>query len=165
MSLDYAMGDDAMGLESFPMLSVDLAGNRSRELGALRWAEVIGSHPTLQFLCLSKNEIGLTGANAFRDFVFAALTSPALSVLDLRNNFPSGPGKHLMGPPPQEAVDDILCEIPSGEFDESEVRQGVFIRRHRGGGGVSENRGRQPQQGQQSNGVARQGHVSRHPSQ
>lgn len=163
MPFDDAMGDEVMGMESLPILSVDLHGNRSRELGALRWANVIESHPTLQFLCLSENDIGLAGTDAFHDLALAVVTSPTLSVLDLRNNFPWGLGKLPRGEPPQEVTEFILAEIPLGEFDEAEVRQGVFIRRHRGGGGgVSENRGRQPQQGQLS-AATRQGHVSQRP--
>lgn len=165
ISVDDSVGDEVAPPESLPMLSVDLGGNRSRELGALRWSDVIVTHPTLQFLCLAENEIGLTGADTFHGLVFAALASPALSVLDLRNNFPLGPGKSSMGAPPQEPIEFILAEIPLGEFDESEVRKGVFIRRHRGGGGgASENRGRQPQ-GQQTFAASRNGHGSRHSSQ
>lgn len=134
------------------MLSVDLKGNRSRELGAMRWAEVICSHPSLQFLCLAQNELGRMSADSFQGLVYAAVASPALSVLDLRDNFPVGPaGKTTTGPPPDEVTEELLADLPSGEFDVAEVRQAVFIRRHRGGGTATapEKKGRQPQQGTQ----------------
>jgi Leucine-rich repeat (LRR) protein len=115
------------------VLSVDLRGNRSRELGAMRWAEVVAAHPTLQFLCLSSNDLGRLSPDAFLGLVYAAVASAALSVLDLRDNFPQGPSQPSTGPPPQHVIDELLADLPSGEFDAAEVKQGVFIRRHRGG--------------------------------
>jgi len=127
---------------TLPMLSVNLRGNRSRSLGAMRWAEMICKHPTMQFLSLAQNEIGLYSSDAFFGVVYAAVSSECLYVLDLRENFPSGSG---MGRPPEPVIQNLLADLPPGEYDSQEVQQGVFIRRHRG---TSERRGRQPQQGQ-----------------
>lgn len=121
-----------------PFLSIDLRGNRSRELGARRWAEVICNHPDMKFLCLAQNEIGYLTKDSFLDLVCAAVASVALSVLDLQDNFLPIHAQKLSvdsagGPPPQEVVDELLVELPPGEFDPAEVRRAVFIRRHRGG--------------------------------
>jgi len=136
-----------------PVLSVDLRGNRSRELGARRWAEVICNHPDLKFLCLAQNELGCLTKEFFLDLVCAAVASNALSVLDLQENFPQPAAagqRPEMGPPPADVIEELLADLPSGEFDPAEVRRAVFIRRHRGGGGgAPEKKGRQPQQGQQ----------------
>jgi len=135
--------------DPLPMLSVDLRGNKSRFLGAMRWAEVIAPHPKLQFLCLAQNELGLLNADSFLGLVYAAVASAALSVLDLRDNFPMGPEGADVGPPPPDVLEDLLPDLPTGEFDTHEVRQGVFIRRHRsssGGSGAQEKKGRQPNQ-------------------
>ena len=50
--------EEVEGLHSVPMLSMDLEGNRARELGAMRSAEVAAVHLTLQFLNLADDEIG-----------------------------------------------------------------------------------------------------------
>jgi len=145
VSADDIVGDEAPPSDPLPMLSVDLSGNKSRYLGAMRWAEVICAHPKLQFLSLAQNELGVTNADSFLGLVYAAVASAALSVLDLRENFPMGPGQSVMGPPPAHVLEELLADLPSGEFDSQEVKQAVFIRRHRGGGG-SEKKGRQPRQ-------------------
>merc|ERR1711870_167054 len=134
------------------VLSVDLRGNRSRELGARRWAEVICSHPDLKFLCLANNEVAALGPERFLDIVDAAVSSPSLSVLDLQDNFPqsgSRVGRTEMGPPPPDVVEvELLGKIlPPGEFDPNEVKRGVFIRRHRGGAPAPDKKARQSQQG------------------
>jgi len=128
-------------MNALPILSIDLKGNKTRFYGGMRWAEVITNHPKLQFLCLANNEIGMMNTDSFLGLVYGAVASPALSVLDLRNNFPPGPGQPGPGPPPDEVLQELLHELPQGEFDEVEVKQAVFIRRHRGG----ERKGRQPQ--------------------
>lgn len=135
-----AEGEEAVPVGPLPVLSVDLRGNRSRELGARRWAEVICAHPDLKFLCLAQNEVGCLTKEYFLDLVCAAVASTALSVLDLQENFPqqSGGVRGQMGPPPTEVIEELLAELPSGEFDPAEVRRAVFIRRHRGGGGAAE---------------------------
>lgn len=148
VSADDIAADEAPPSDPLPMLSVDLSGNKSRYVGAMRWAEVICSHPKLQFLSLASNELGVTNADSFLGLVYAAVASAALSVLDLRENFPIGPGSSVMGPPPDHVREELLADLPSGEFDSQEVKQAVFIRRHRGGGGGTEKKGRQPQQGQ-----------------
>lgn len=137
--------------DPLPILSMDLRGNKSRSMGAMMWGEVIASHPKLQFLCLAQNEVGALNAESFRGLVYGAVLSVALSVLDLRENFPLGPGTvGGAGPPPPEVLDAVLRELPPGEFDPQEVKQAVFIRRHRGGGGgggaAPEKKSRQPQQ-------------------
>jgi len=134
--------EDHSMANALPMLSIDLTGNKTRFYGGMRWAEVITNHPKLQFLCLANNEIGMMNTDSFLGLVYGAVASPALSVLDLRNNFPPGPGQAAPGPPPEEVHQELLHELPPGEFDEIEVKQAVFIRRHRGG----ERKGRQPQQ-------------------
>eukprot|EP00929_Paragymnodinium_shiwhaense_P119158 TRINITY_DN91032_c0_g1_i1.p1 TRINITY_DN91032_c0_g1~~TRINITY_DN91032_c0_g1_i1.p1 ORF type:complete len:1888 (-),score=482.22 TRINITY_DN91032_c0_g1_i1:66-5597(-) len=141
-------GEDVIQTGPLQVLSVDLRGNHSRELGALRWAEVVAPHPSLQFLCLANNELGRLSSVSFTGLIYAACASASLSVLDLRDNFPLGPNQPSTGPPPQDMIQGLLGELPAGEFDAAEVRQGVFIRRHRGGGGGAEKKGRQPQQGQ-----------------
>jgi hypothetical protein len=133
----YTMHDDldheTQGAGPLQMLSIDLRGNRSRELGSMRWAEVVAAHPTLQFLCLSSNDLGRHSKDAFLGLVYAAVASASLSVLDLRDNFPQGPSLPPSGPPPLNVIDELLSDLPQGEFDPQEVKQGVFIRRHRGG--------------------------------
>lgn len=149
--------DDIAPVGPLGVLSVDLKGNRSRELGARRWAEVICNHPDLKFLCLAQNELALMTKERFLDLVCAAVASAALSVLDLQDNFPQPleRGKNArtsMGPPPAEVVEELLADLPPGEFDPAEVRRAVFIRRQRGAAGAGagqEKMGRQPQQGQQ----------------
>eukprot|EP00931_Biecheleriopsis_adriatica_P065100 TRINITY_DN39724_c0_g1_i1.p1 TRINITY_DN39724_c0_g1~~TRINITY_DN39724_c0_g1_i1.p1 ORF type:complete len:1898 (+),score=373.96 TRINITY_DN39724_c0_g1_i1:40-5694(+) len=131
-------GEEAVSNGPLPVLSVDLRGNRSRELGARRWAEVIVNHPDLKFLCMAENELGFLTKEYFLDLVCAAVSSASLSVLDLQENFP-------MGPPPTDVVEELLTELPTGEFDPDEVQKAVFIRRHRSGGS-GEKKGRQPQQ-------------------
>merc|ERR1719401_2195720 len=100
------------------------------------------------------------------DLVISAVHSAVLSVLDLQDNFPMvggadslsaapSPGRAQMGPPPEEVVEELLQFLPAGEYDPAEVRQAVFIRRHRGGGmpgAPGEKKGRQPQQGQRNAG-------------
>jgi len=162
MSPEEAEGEEPAPMVPLPVLSVDLKGNRSRELGARRWAEVICNHPDLKFLCLAQNELGMLTKENFLDLVCAAVASAALSVLDLQDNFPlaeAGKVGKSMGPPPKEVIEELLADLPAGEFDPAEVRRAVFIRRHRGGGGGgAEKKGRQPQQGQQQAGGS-----SRHP--
>ena len=68
------------------VLSIDLSGNRSREVGLL-WAEVLATHPTLQFLSLARNEVGVLSAKPFSELALAAVEALALNVLDLRDNF------------------------------------------------------------------------------
>jgi len=150
---DEADADEVAPVGPLPVLSVDLRGNRSRELGARRWAEVICSHPDMKFLCLAQNELGCLTKEYFLDLVCAAVASACLSVLDLQDNFPGDVG---MGPPPSEVTEELLAELPTGEFDPQEVKRGVFIRRHRGAGGATEKKGRQPQQG--SSGAQRHSH-------
>merc|ERR550537_1310632 len=112
----------------------------------MTWAEVVARHRTLQFLCLAPNELGRLHVDSFLGLVYSAVASVALSVLDLRDNFPIGPNQPSDGPPPVNVIQELLADLPTGEFDAAEVRQGVFIRRHRGGGAaVSEKKGRQPQ--------------------
>uniref|UniRef100_A0A7S4S9B5 Uncharacterized protein n=1 Tax=Alexandrium monilatum TaxID=311494 RepID=A0A7S4S9B5_9DINO len=163
---DEAEGEEAAPVGPLAVLSVDLRGNRSRELGARRWAEVVCAHPDLKFLCLAQNELGCNTKEYFLDLVCAAVASAALSVLDLQDNFlqPPGPGgRHAVGPPPADVIEELLADLPAGEFDPAEVRRAVFIRRHRGGGGSApEKKGRQPQQGQQNGGGGAQRHA--HPS-
>eukprot|EP00439_Symbiodinium_sp_Y106_P009970 s4495_g1.t1 len=104
-------GDDIEAVSNVPLpvLSVDLRGNRSRELGARRWAEVVCNHPDLKFLNLAQNELGLLTKEIFLDLVCAAVTSASLSVLDLQDNFPAaGLGSSEMGPPPLEVSEDPL---------------------------------------------------------
>jgi len=140
-------GDDEASNVPLPVLSVDLRGNRSRELGSRRWSEVVCNHPDLKFLNLAQNELGLMTKEIFLDIVCAAVASASLSVLDLQDNFPiAGLGNAEMGPPPSEVIEELMAELPAGEFDHAEVRRGVFIRRHRGGTS-SDKKGRQPQQG------------------
>eukprot|EP00747_Dinoflagellata_sp_TGD_P070322 gnl/TRDRNA2_/TRDRNA2_156542_c1_seq1.p1 gnl/TRDRNA2_/TRDRNA2_156542_c1~~gnl/TRDRNA2_/TRDRNA2_156542_c1_seq1.p1 ORF type:complete len:775 (+),score=142.89 gnl/TRDRNA2_/TRDRNA2_156542_c1_seq1:179-2326(+) len=146
--------DEVQPMPPLPMLSVDLKGNRSRELGAMRWAEVISSHPTMQFLCLARNELGRNQDDSFLALVYAAVSSPTLSVLDLRENFMQGPGEEAVGPPKASTIEDLLQDLPEKEFDAAEVRQAVFIRRNRGSAGAPEKKGRQPQQGHQGGGGA-----------
>lgn len=137
--------DEVVSSVPLPVLSIDLKGNRSRELGARRWAEVICNHPDLKFLNLAQNELGCLTKEIFLDLVCGAVASSSLSVLDLQDNFPQGGfGSSEMGPPPHEVIEELLTELPSGEYDSAEVRKGVFIRRHRG---AAEKKGRQPQQG------------------
>lgn len=132
--------EESVTKRALPMLSVDLRGNRTRELGAMYWAEVVSVHPTLQFLCLAANELGRHNYDSFRGLVYAAVASADLRLLDLRDNFPVAvPAKDQLkgpvwGPPPPKATKELLAELPPGEFDPSEVSQGVFIRRQRGGG-------------------------------
>jgi len=125
-----------------PLLSVDLRGNCSRSLGAMRWAEMVATHPTLQFLSLAGNEVAFFSADAFIGLVHATSASAALSVLDLRNSFPAKarrrvpgvpPPPDLGGPPPLLVVEGLMADLPVGEFDPVEVRQGVFIRRRQAG--------------------------------
>jgi len=160
-SHEEADGEEAPQTGPLPVLSVDLRGNRSRELGARRWAEVVAAHPDLKFLCLAQNELGMLSEERFLDLVCAAVASASLSVLDLQDNFPQEgtdvKGRPIMGPPPTEVIEDLLADYtPAGEFAAEDVRRAVFIRRHRGGGGAAEKKGRQPQQGQQ------QGSAQRH---
>lgn len=143
---DELGAEDHQHATPLPLLSIDLRGNKSRYIGAMRWAEVICNHPKLQFLCLAQNELGMMNSDSFMGLVYAAVASAALSVLDLRDNFPAGPGNAAMGPPPEEILQELLHDLPQGEFDEMEVKQAVFIRRHRSGGG--ERKGRPPQQAQ-----------------
>jgi len=105
------------------VLSVDLGYNRVRELGALRFAEMVAIHPTMQFLCLAGNEIAFRSEEAFAALVYATAASAALSVLDLRANF-SG----AQGGPPAEFLEKLMKE-PLGDFDPAEIAEGVFIRR------------------------------------
>ncbi|CAK0856922.1 unnamed protein product [Prorocentrum cordatum] len=145
-------------LEPLQVLSLDLRGNRSRELGAKRWAEVIAAHPDLKFLCLAQNGIGCLGSSMFMDLVISAVHSTVLSVLDLQDNFPlpdGVPGAVDMGPPPDEVAEELLQFLPPGEYDPAEVRRAVFIRRHRASAmpGAGEKKGRQPQQGQRTLGT------------
>jgi len=146
---DEPLGDDPVHVGQLPVLSVDLRGNRSRELGAMRWAEVVATHPTLQFLCLARNELGRFSNDAFLGLVYAAVASVSLSVLDLRENFESTTFsviEYVLGIPPDDLIKELLADLPAGEFDAAEVRQGVFIRRHRNAASV-EKKGKQPQQG------------------
>jgi len=143
MPNDELGGEESQPAPPLPLLSLDLRGNKSRYIGAMRWAEVIVSHPKLQFLCLAQNELGMMNSDSFMALVYAAVASVALSVLDLRDNFPAGPGGAGTGPPPDRVLQELLNDLPQGEFDEMEVKQAVFIRRHRGGG---DRKGRQPQQ-------------------
>ncbi|CAD7927849.1 unnamed protein product [Amoebophrya sp. A120] len=106
------------------VLSVDLGSNRVRELGALRFAEMVAMHPTIQFLCLSNNEIAFRSDEAFSALVYAAAASAALAVLDLRGNFEDMEFNKV----PAEIVSRLLNE-PLGDFDPVEMEQGVFIRR------------------------------------
>jgi hypothetical protein len=141
------LNDDAAPVGPLQVLSVDLEGNIGRELGAMRWAEVVAAHPTLQFLSLARNGLGRSNEDAFLGLVYAATASASLCVLDLRENFIIGKGKDklpIFGPPAPEIVNTLLADLPAGEFDAAEVREGVFIRRHRG---TAEKKGRQPQQG------------------
>eukprot|EP00928_Gymnodinium_smaydae_P022537 TRINITY_DN18894_c2_g2_i1.p1 TRINITY_DN18894_c2_g2~~TRINITY_DN18894_c2_g2_i1.p1 ORF type:complete len:227 (-),score=48.60 TRINITY_DN18894_c2_g2_i1:163-843(-) len=137
--------DDPPPMGPLPILSLDLRGNRSRELGAMRWAEVVAAHTMLQFLCLAHNELGRLSVDSFQGLVYAAIASPSLSVLDLRSNFPRGPNQPSDGPPPGDYIEDMISRMPTGEFDAAEVRQGVFIRRHRGSS--ADKRARSAQQG------------------
>ncbi|CAE7584229.1 RANGAP1 [Symbiodinium necroappetens] len=108
-------GDDIEAVSNVPLpvLSVDLRGNRSRELGARRWAEVVCNHPDLKFLNLAQNELGLLTKEIFLDLVCAAVTSASLSVLDLQDNFPAaGLGSSEMGPPPPE-VSEVADPAPA----------------------------------------------------
>jgi len=142
-----ALAED-IELIPLPMLSIDLRGNHTRGLGAMRWAEVICRHPTLQLLSLAQNDVGTFTADSFLSVVYAAVASTSLTVLDLRDNFPvlgKTTPDSSRGPPPQSIAEDLLVDLPQGEYDPQEVRQGVFIRRPRG---VVEKKGRQPQQGQ-----------------
>jgi len=139
-----------------PLLSVDLRGNRSRGLGAMRWAEMVAVHPTLQCLSLAGNEVAFFSADAFIGLVHAASAAAALSVLDLRNNFPAKkkrrrpgvpPPPDRGGPPPLLVVEGVLSDLPPGEFDSVEVRQGVFIRRRQSAqNNTSDRRAHQSQQ-------------------
>eukprot|EP00392_Amoebophrya_sp_AT5.2_P000667 g668.t1 len=104
------------------VLAVDLGGNRVRELGALRFAEMVAMHPTIQFLCLSSNEIAYRSDEAFSALVYAAAASASLAVLDLRGNFEDE--KKV----PAAIVKRLLAE-PLGDFDPAEMEDGVFIRR------------------------------------
>jgi len=147
---DDLASEELVPIGPLPMLSVDLRGNGCRELGAMRWAEVVCAHPTMQFLCLAQNELGRLSADSFLGLVYAAVASATLSVLDLRDNFPLGPQQPCSGPPPDVVIEELLMDLPDGEFDDAEVRQAVFIRRHRSGGGLApEKKGRQTQQGHQ----------------
>merc|ERR1719401_1255058 len=117
----------------------------------MRWAEVVANHPSLQFLCLARNELGRLSADSFLGLVYASVASATLCVLDLRDNFPLGPNKPAFGPPPNLVIQELVADLPQGEFDNAEVRQGVFIRRHRGGSTDKKTRqGGQPGQGQPS---------------
>ena len=128
------------------VLSVDLGGNRVRELGALRFAELVAMHPTMQFLNLSDNEIAAKGDEAFSALVYAAAASAALAVLDLRHNFRKQgeiPKKNEDGSAAAPVVDEgrppapylkKLMKEPLGDFDPSEIKEGVFIRRKPAGG-------------------------------
>lgn len=147
-------------LEPLQVLSLDLRGNRSRELGAKRWAEVIAGHPDLKFLCLAQNGIGSLTQQFFMDLVISAVHSTVLSVLDLQDNFPLPgadglPGAIDVGPPPEEVAEELLQFLPVGEYDPAEFRRAVFIRRHRASAvpGSGEKKGRQPQQGQRTPGT------------
>jgi hypothetical protein len=135
--------EEQPALPPLPLLSIDLRGNKTRYIGAMRWAEVIVSHPKLQFLCLAQNELGMMNSDSFMALVYAAVASVALSVLDLRDNFQAGPGGGTTGPPPERVLQELLSDLPQGEFDENDVKQAVFIRRQRSGG---DRKGRQPQQ-------------------
>merc|ERR1719421_134590 len=104
------------------VLSVDLGSNRVRELGALRFAEMVAMHPTIQFLCLGDNEIAVKSDEAFAALVYAAAASSALAVLDLKQNFKG------QGAPPDALIKKLLAE-PLGDFDPAEMKEGVFIRR------------------------------------
>jgi len=123
--------DEAMALAALPMLSVDLAKNRVREVGAMRWAELIALHPHLQFLSLAENEIAYQSDQTFLALVYAASSSPMLSVLDLRKN---ARGKDLMKGPVDDVPASILealkhdANLVETEFEEQASQQGVFIR-------------------------------------
>lgn len=149
---DAIPGEEVPHATPLPVLSVDLKGNRSRELGARRWAEVVCSHPDLKFLCLAQNELACLTKEYFLDLVAAAVESHSLSVLDLQDNFAqhSRDGVLHMGPPPADVIEELLAELPNGEFDPAEVKRAVFIRRLRGNAAATttDKKGRQPQQGQ-----------------
>eukprot|EP00913_Durusdinium_trenchii_P007153 g6728.t1 len=149
--------DEVVSSVPLPVLSIDLKGNRSRELGARRWAEVICNHPDLKFLNLAQNELGCLTKEIFLDLVCGAVASSSLSVLDLQDGntrrLPDERKKPDLGAGRvylplcgfgASGVQELLTELPSGEYDSAEVRKGVFIRRHRG---AAEKKGRQPQQG------------------
>ncbi|CAL1127485.1 unnamed protein product [Cladocopium goreaui] len=121
-------GEEAVASVPLLVLSVDLKGNRSRELGARRWAEVICHHPDLKFLNLAQNELGCLTKEIFLDLVCGAVASASLSVLDLQENFPKGGfGSSDMGPPPPEVIEELLAELPAGEYDPAEVRKGAGV--------------------------------------
>ena len=119
------------GLHSVPMLSMDLEGNRARELGAMRSAEVAAVHLTLQFLNLADDEIGFQCEDYFLALVYGASASSCLSVLDLRDNFFDEVKKKRCAPP-EEMISKLLTEgVAPGEFDPAEVKEAIFIRRQR----------------------------------
>eukprot|EP00397_Hematodinium_sp_SG-2012_P001205 GEMP01001206.1.p1 GENE.GEMP01001206.1~~GEMP01001206.1.p1 ORF type:complete len:1723 (+),score=302.95 GEMP01001206.1:235-5403(+) len=117
------------------MLSMDLSHNLCRELGAMRWAELVARHPTLQFLSLANCEVALNSNEAFLALVYAASASSSLAVLDLRQSFRKEGVEFLWelmterGTPPESVVKILLRDLPQGEYDVSEVREGIFIRR------------------------------------
>ena len=71
------------------LLSVDLSENEIGEMCGMRWAEVLAVHPTLQFLSLRRTALAVYHYDTFAGLCVAASTAPALSVLDLRDNFAS----------------------------------------------------------------------------
>jgi len=117
------------------VLSMDLSHNICRELGAMRWAELVATHPTIQFLSLADCEVGINTYEAFLALVYAASASSSLAVLDLRDSFRKEELEHLYesttarGPPPEIVVRTVLKDLPQGEFDVAEVKEGIFIRR------------------------------------
>merc|ERR1712112_41392 len=110
------------------MLSVDLSHNECRELGAMRWAELISIHPTLQFLALAHCEIAVDHNEAFLALAYAASNSSSLAVLDLRENFGEWNNERwrmdtARGPPTEEVVAVLQKDLSEGEYDSSEVKK------------------------------------------
>ena len=69
--------------------SMDLTGNYVRELGSMRWAEVVAVHAQIQFLSLAENMIGHKDDDAFLALAYAASASQSITVMDLTRNFSS----------------------------------------------------------------------------
>jgi hypothetical protein len=135
------------------LLSVDLSENEIGEMCGMRWAEVLAVHPTLQFLSLRRTALAVYHYDTFAGLCVAASTAPALSVLDLRDNFASNLSRPLkrenkvldaasrsyyhertataplISMPlerQQEVIENILSSHP--ELDSPEFREGVIIR-------------------------------------
>jgi len=110
-----------------PIQSMDLTGNYVRELGSMRWAEVVAVHQQIQFLSLAENGIGHKDDDSFLALAYAASASQSITVMDLTRNFRSR-SSDTEGPP-DYVIEKVGVALPAQEFDIAHLQAGLFIRR------------------------------------